>query len=310
MTYLVTGAAGFIGSYVVRQLLDDGERVISFDRSFDGSTDFVLGDRLDSTPRHRGDAIDLAMLLRICQDEHVDHIIHLAGELHASSAVNPGQCINSNIIGTHNVLEIGRLTGTERIVTASSAAIFGHPRRHPPGPIANDARLHAADAYEASKIFNESECAYYAQAFDVDCVALRIGLAYGNGCRIGWAARFVEELIAKPLRGEPGRVPWRESMMNWTYVIDAADAFVRASRARASGTTAYNLRGDPRTIAETVEVVRALLPDAEIEAEPGEHEWAQDFDDSVLRRDTGYSAQWTLERGVADIIEQLSRQRP
>lgn len=303
MGYLVTGAAGFIGSYVVRQLLDEGEHVVSLDRSFDGATDFVLGDHLVGATRYQGDVTDLALLIRVCQAEGVDRIIHLAGELHASSATNPGQCISSNIVGTHNVLEVGRLLPISRIVTASSAAVFGHPRHHPPGPIANDARHHPADAYEASKVFNEHECAFYAKAFDVDCVSLRIGLAYGHGCRIGWAARFVDELVVKPLRGEPGRVPWRESTMNWVYILDAADAFVRASRAQASGTIAYNLRGDPRTVADTVAVVRELIPGADVEAEPGEHEWAQNFDDTLFRRDTGYAARWPLEEGLGDIIE-------
>ncbi len=305
MTYLVTGASGFIGSYVVKQLVSEGEQVVAFDRNWPGSFDLVGADPGGSVPRIAGDVVDFAQLVRVVNDHTVESVIHLAGELHARSADNPGQCIQSNIVGTHNALELGRLLGVRRIVTASSAAVFGHPSRHPAGPIANDARLHAGDVYEAAKIFGESEGEYYFNKFGVDNVALRVGLAYGYGCRIGWAARFVEELIEKPLRGEPGRVPWAESSMNWTYIYDAADAFVRASKVKTTDTFAYNLRGDPRTIADTVAVAKALLPDADIAADPGEHNWSQDFDDSLLRAATGYEAKWTLEQGFADTLEKL-----
>jgi UDP-glucose 4-epimerase len=310
MTYLVTGACGFLGSYVARKLVDEGESVVGFDRSWPGSFDVVGEDAVGDVVRVIGDVTDIAHLVRIVRDHHVDRIIHLAGELHARSADNPGTCIQSNIVGTHNILEVGRLVPVERIVTASSAAVFGHPSRHPPGPLANDAILHAGDVYEAAKIFSEREGEYYFTKFGVDNAALRIGLAYGFACQIGWAARFVEELVEKPLRGQPGRVPWASSTMNWTYIDDAADAFVRLSRAKTTDTFAYNLRGDPRTITDTVEVARALTPGADVEAEPGEHSWAQDFDDSVLRAHTGFEAKWTLEQGLAATKEQLIAHDP
>jgi nucleoside-diphosphate-sugar epimerase len=302
VNYLVTGAAGFIGAAVVRRLVGSGDAVIALDRQ-PNAPDGLAG--APTVTYHPGDVSDLALLMRLCQDHGVERIVHLAGELHARSAENPWACISSNVIGTHNVLEVGRILRIQRIVTASSAAVFGHPRRHPPGPIANDASLHAGDVYEASKIFGETEGAFYARAFGVDNAALRIGLVYGLECRIGWAARFVDELIVKPMRGERGQVPWRESTMNWTYIEDAADAFVRTARTTGTGTHAYNVPGDPRTIQETVEVVRAALPGADIEALPGEHEWAQVFDGSALRADTGFEPRWTLEAGVADIIRQL-----
>lgn len=306
MTYLVTGAAGFIGTYVVGQLLDDGETVVGLDRQWPGATEMVLGaERLGDFDRQVGDVADLALMLRLVSDHEVTHVIHLAGELHALSADNPGQCITSNVIGTHNVLELGRLTDVERIVTASSAAVFGPPSRHPDGPIPEDASLLAADVYEASKIFGETEGAHYFRRFGVDNVALRIGLAFGYGSRIGWGARFVEELVVKPLRGEPGRVPWASSKMNWVYAHDAADAFVRASRVSTTDTFAYNIRGDLLTVAETVEAARELIPGADIAAEPGEHHWAQDFDDTGLRTETGYETRWTLRDGLADIIGRL-----
>ena len=306
VNYLVTGAAGFIGAAVARQIAASGDVVVALDRE---PTAPNRGDHTASITYHLGDVTDLGLLIRLCSDHGVERIIHLAAELHARSAENPWACVSSNVIGTHNVLEVGRILGIQRIVTASSAAIFGSPGRHPPGPIANDAPLYAGDVYEASKIFGETEGEFYRRKFGVDNAALRVGLVYGLDCRIGWAARFVDELIVKPRRGEPGRVPWRDSIMNWTYIDDAADAFIRTAAVGGTGTTAYNVPGDPRTIVETLEIARAASPGADIDAEPGEHDWAQVFDGTVLKADTGYEPRWTLEAGVAEIIRQLDERR-
>lgn len=306
MPYLVTGAAGFLGSYVVDQLLAEGEVVVGLDRSWPGAIEAVVGPAAEDVVQVTGDVTDFALLARVAQEHGVDRVIHLAAELHARSADDPGQCIRSNVTGTHNVLELARLLPIRRVVTASSAALFGPAQLHD-RPVSNDARLYAGDVYEASKIFGESEGEYYGKRFGVDNAAIRVGLAYGYGCRIGWGARLVDELLLRPRRGEVGRIPWRDASINWTYAVDAADAFVAASRATTRETWAYNLRGDHRTLPETIDVARALLPDATYElVEPFTHPWAQDFDDHVLQEEIGFRSTWTLEAGLADILARVS----
>ena len=304
MTYLVTGASGFIGSYVVRQLLEEGETVVAFDRQFPGALGMVLGD-IDPQATVLGDVEDLAWLLHTVQEHDVTRIIHLAAELHDRSAANPGRCILSNVVGTHNALEVSRLTGVERVVTASSAAIFGPSELHDGGKVLNDSRLYANDVYEASKIFGESEGEYYFRRFGVDNAAVRVGLAYGHGCLIGNGFRLINELIYKPLRGERGRVEYGDSSMNFTYALDSAAAFVAMSRATTKETFAYNLRGDHRKIRDAVGIARELIPGADIDIAPGTHHWAQDFDDTPLRQETGFSSKWSLEDGLADIVRRV-----
>lgn len=305
MTYLVTGATGFIGSYVVKQLLDEGEAVIGYDRSWPNALEMVMGDASHGLVAVVGDVTDFPSLARTVREHGVDRIIHLAAELHSASAENPWKCIQSNVVGNHNVLELGRLFDIARIVTASSAALFGPPDRHPEGIVRNDARLYAGDVYEASKIFGESEGQYYYERFGIDNVAIRIGLAYGYGCTIGWGKRMIEELLEKPMRGEPGRPAFGDSDMNWTYAFDAADVFVRASRASATGTFAYNVAGDSRPIKDAAEIARRLIPGSDVEAVPGAHPWAQLFDDTPLRRDFGGKVEWSLEAGLEDLLGRL-----
>jgi nucleoside-diphosphate-sugar epimerase len=304
VTTLVTGAAGFLGSYVVRQLLGEGEGVVGFDRAWPGSLPHVLGDRADAFPRVTGEVSDFAALARAASEHHVDRVIHLAAELHAASAADPGLCIRSNVIGNHNALELARALPIAKVVTASSAALFGDPALHPPGPLPEDAPLRPADVYEAAKAFGEVEGAFYAERFGVDTTAIRVGLAYGHGCLIGTGRTMADELLDKPRRGLPGRVPWGDSSINWLHAVDAAGAFVAASRADTP-LPAYNLRGDHRPIAEAAAIARRLLPGADIEVVAGSHAWAQDFDDVAFRRDTGFASTWTLEQGLADTLAKL-----
>ena len=63
-------------------------------------------------------------------------------------------------------------------------------------------------------------------------------------------------------------------------------------------------------MADTVAVAKSLIPGADVVAEPGEHDWAQDFDDSLLRADTGYESKWTLEDGLAATIERIKAAQP
>jgi nucleoside-diphosphate-sugar epimerase len=303
-TTLVTGAAGFIGSYVVRQLLDEGEDVVGFDRAWPGSLPAVLGDRADAFPQVTGVVEDFAALSRAASDHGVERVVHLAAELHAASAADPGLCIRSNVTGNHNALELARVLPIAKVVTASSAALFGPPSFHPDGPMGEDVPLRPGDVYEAAKAFGEVEGAFYAERFGVDTTAIRVGLAYGHGCLIGTGRMFADELLDKPRRGLPGRAPWGDASINWLHAVDAAGAFVAASRS-ATPLPAYNLRGDHRPIAEAVAVARDLLPGADIEVVPGTHPWAQDFDDEAFRKDTGFAATWTLEQGLADTLERM-----
>ncbi|MEV0128476.1 NAD(P)-dependent oxidoreductase [Dactylosporangium sp. NPDC050688] len=302
MTYLVTGATGFIGSYVVDQLLDQEHRVVALDRrpgwaaapraSGTGALTFV-----------EGDVTDFSLIADLLATHKVDRIIHLAAELHDRSAAQRGQCIQSNIVGTYNVLEAARLFDVERTVLASSAALFNPADIDPAVPLTESARVRAGDVYEGSKIFGETMGEYYWRTLGVVNTSIRIGLAYGAACLIGVARRLVDEVITKPLAGQPGRTAYgADSMMNLVYIHDTADAFVRASQGPAPTSPVYHVRGDYRSIGDMVDIARTLIPGASIEVGDAGHRWPMNFDDSQFRKDYGFTPQWTLEAALADIV--------
>jgi nucleoside-diphosphate-sugar epimerase len=296
MTYLVTGVAGFIGSYVVDQLVRDGHQVVALDRS---PAEHVP----DALTYVQGDVTDFSLVAELVRAHRVDRIIHLAAELHDRSAAQRGQCIQSNIVGTYNVLEVARLFEVPRTVLASSAALFNPADSDPEVALAEDARIRAGDVYEASKVFGETMAEHYRRALGVVNTSIRIGLAYGAACEIGVARRLIDELVTKPLAGEPGRAAYRaESMMNLVYIHDAADAFVRASQGPEPTSPVYHVRGDYRSVGDLVEVARTLIPGASIEAGEADHRWPMNFDDALFRRDYGYSTRWTMEAAMAEIV--------
>lgn len=304
MTYLVTGATGFIGAYVVHELLGAGEAVIAFDRSPRGTIEKIFGRGAKDIPVVVGDVADMASLLRVISDHRVNRIIHLAAELHIASRENPRLCLQSNVIGLHSVLEAARVTGVAKVVTASSTGVFGAAGSHSPGPIPNDgALIPRIDVYDASKVFGEHLVAHYVDQGLLDAVALRVGIVYGFGMLAGIGWRLMDELVMKPLRGEPGVVPFGDDVMNWTYVKDAAGAFLLASSSPYQGVAAYSVRGDLRSVRDAVAAAQRLLPLAAIRADRGRHGWEQDFDDSVFREHTGYAPAWRLEDGLRDTLE-------
>lgn len=303
-TYLVTGAAGFIGSYVTARLLRDGHQVVALDRSLAWAAppEDPGGGALTVV---QGDVTDFALLAGLLATHRADRIIHLAAELHDRSAAQRGQCIQSNVVGTYNVLEAARLAGVARTVLASSAALFAEGV---PEPMAEDAPVsHWGDVYEASKLFGETMAAWYARALGVVSTSIRIGLAYGAACQIGVARRLIDEAVTKPLAGQPGRLEFEAgAMMNMVYIHDTVDAFVLASQGPEPASPVYHVRGDYRAMADLIAIARQLIPGAELSAGDKPHRWPMDFDDRAIRRDYGYVTRWSLEAGMAEIVKEKS----
>ncbi|MFD2351167.1 NAD-dependent epimerase/dehydratase family protein [Nonomuraea ferruginea] len=303
MTYLVTGATGFIGSYVVDRLLRDA--VIALDRRPDWARELAAPDPSALT-FVEGDVTDFSLVADLVSTHRVDRIIHLAAELHDRSVDQRGQCIQSNVVGTYNVLEAARLLGVSRTVLASSAALFSPAHHDPARPIAEDARIHGGAtctkaARSSARPWASTTCALSASPTPPSASASRTAPPASSAP----PAQLVDELVTKPLVGEPGRPAYHGgSMMNMVYIHDTADAFVRASEGPVPSSHVYHVRGDYRSIGDMVEVARKLIPGATIEPGDADHRWPMNFDDSLFRREYGYTTRWSLEDALADIVKE------
>jgi nucleoside-diphosphate-sugar epimerase len=139
----------------------------------------------------------------------------------------------------------------------------------------------------------------------MDSVGLRFPAVYGMGHREGAASSILtEELMVKPALGKPGKVPYRsDEIINWLHVEDAARGVVMASQKARTKTRAFNIGGEICTVAAAVEVVKKLIPGADLTFLPRHIEFTGKFETTQIREEIGYQPQWTLERGIKQVID-------
>jgi UDP-glucose 4-epimerase len=302
MRYLVTGGGGLLGASVCRRLLASGDEVVVYDLAVGPDLTRAVGAETARALTVRGDVADGLQLLAVAKERRSEAIIHLASLLGLESSAHPVQAVRVNCGGMANALETARVLGLRRLVWASSAAVFaGHSDG---GLIAGDAPYAPGNVYGGTKVLNEVLAAHYHRAHGLAAVGLRFSLMLGAGKQSGVSGRISAELVEKPVRGEPGRVPYGDDVPSWLWVEDAARALVLAAQAEGLGATAYNISGETRTIREAAEIACRLIPGAEITVEPGTFGLYHNLDTSAAERELDFRPEWGLEDQLRELIRQ------
>ena len=192
---LVTGGAGFIGSHIVESLTAQGARVVVFDNLSSGkieNLEAVQGD----VEMIRGDILDYNSLLKACQG--VDIISHQAAQLEIFKCIdNPTEDLETNTIGTLNVLNAARESNVEKVINASSACVYGQAQQIP------QSEKHPTNpnwAYGVSKLAAEKYCQIYQEYYGIPIVSLRYGIVYGER---EWFGRVLTSFVKRVQNNEP-----------------------------------------------------------------------------------------------------------
>ncbi len=313
MTVLVTGGAGVVGTYVVRDLVERGDRPVVVDtspgalwlREFDGRVGFA-----------RVDINDQEAVAGLCRRYKVRTILHLAALTGAASDDEPLVMFRVNMAGTMAIFEAARRSGVQRLVMASTRTVYpdfdGTPYGHPTyQPVPEDHWLDPDRPYEVWKHAAERMGRFYQTKFGLEFAAFRFAIYYAAERTPnpgGRAMGILHTMIANAVQGTATKIPGgADRVMDCVYVRDLARAFVLAADAPRLASTAYNIgAGEPVTPGSFAAAVKAAVPEARIEIGPG-----LDFapghycvlDISRAGRDLGFTPRWSLERGVADCVE-------
>jgi UDP-glucose 4-epimerase len=254
---LVTGADGFIGSHLVERLVAEGARVRAFCiYTSRGSAGWL--DEIDPAVRAAldirfGDIRDARFVERAT--EGIEVVFHLAALIAIPySYVAPRSYVETNVIGTLNVLEGVRRHGTARMVNTSTSEVYGTPEHV---PITEAHPLRGQSPYSASKIGADKMCESYALSFGTPVTTLRPFNTFGPRQS---ARAVIPTVLSQLLAGaDELRLGDVTPKRDFTFVTDTADGFVRAAVADLEpGTTIQLGTGRTVSIGEVVELCRSV----------------------------------------------------
>lgn len=183
-TYLVTGAAGFIGYYLSNRLLSEGKTVIGVDNLNDyydvnlKLTRLSLLEKQENFSFYKIDISDKSSLEQLFIDNQISYVVNLAAQAGVRYSIeNPDVYIQSNIIGFYNILELCRHYPVKHLVYASSSSVYGSNTKVPFEE--TDFVDHPVSLYAATKKSNELMAHTYSHLYQIPSTGLRFFTVYG-----------------------------------------------------------------------------------------------------------------------------------
>jgi nucleoside-diphosphate-sugar epimerase len=261
-SFLVTGAQGCIGSWVIKNLLEEGHDVTAFDID-----DRPVRLSLLLSPKQlkkirfaQGDINNLELIKRLIEQRSISHIVHLAGLMTPDCRARPILGATVNVLGTLTVFEAARAhRGQVRCVAyASSGAVMGLDEQYDSLPVKDGAPRIPATLYGVFKTTSEDCARIYWQDEGVRSVGLRPPVVYGPGRDRGLTAGVTLSVKAA-LLGEDCEIGFG-GPANMEFVDDVAKGFVLCALKEPEGAPALNMLGEIVEVEEMIRIIKDLLP--------------------------------------------------
>lgn len=304
--YLVTGAMGCIGAWVLYHLVRQGKRAVSFDLSDNRSRIDLLLDRqeqVDAITFVQGDLTDLSQVTNAVQSQGISHIIHLAALQVPFCRANPVLGAQVNVVGTVNIFEAARLGGIQHLAYASSVAVYGPPSPEQSDQVSNDIQQLPMTLYGVYKVANEGTARVYWADHGISSTAIRPYTVYGVGRDQG--------MTSDPTRAMLAAAAGRSYHINFNgpcqyhYASDIALQCIAASERPLGKAAVFNLGGKPITSTELITLIQAECPGAQITAGTSRLPFPAGFDGSAYNEAFPDQTQTSLAQGIRQTIRQF-----
>lgn len=225
MKVLVTGAAGFIGSYVVKALVKEKFSVITLDNLSTGKASNLVV----NVPFYEMDITNNG-IEEVFRIEQPDYVIHLAAQssvLH--SLTEPMEDCQSNLVGTLNILRFAKQYEVKKCIFASTAAVYGNPTTY---PVVEDSKLSTLSFYALSKLSAEKYIQLYENLFGLKSCILRFSNVFGPKQNGGVITSIMNRLLA----GSDPIIFGGNQTRDFIYVKDVAAACIQSLKSAETGT--------------------------------------------------------------------------
>lgn len=312
---LVTGGCGWLGSAIVRALLDRGDAVVATDLAVSPAIE-ALGKRHAHLVAEPADLGEWHQVLRLFEKHRPDAVIHTAAIVGVVQAADiPLKALRVNVEGSVNLFEAMRLTGVRRVVHISTEETYGDfqaaviDEEHPQKPVS---------VYGLTKLTTEHYGRVYSRDFGLECINVRTCWVYGPHLpRLRMPRTFIEAA----LRGEPYHQPdGGDLAVDQVYIDDTVAGVLLALDKPQHRFDAYNVAtGLAPTIRDTADAVNRAVPGAKItvgDTGPYKHggrvlsavKGALDI--SRARKELGYEPRFPLQKGIEATIAATRAGRP
>ena len=311
--FLVTGAAGFIGARTSEFLIKDGHTVAGVDNmneAYDPRIKQYRLKRLQALPAFTFHKLDISekSIIDHFKDHQFEGVINLAARAGVRASVkDPWAYVESNMIGTLNMLELCRRTGTKKFIVASTSSIYGEDPPYPTPESASSSE--PLQPYAASKKGAEAMAHAYHHLYDIDVSVVRFFTVYGPAGRPDLSIfRFVQWIS----EGRPVRVYGDgEQSRGFTYIDDIARGVIAALK--PLGHEVINLGGhEVITINNLIRLIEDVVgKKAIVEYGPPDladmrSNWADVTKAGEL---LGWEPQFSLRSGIEKLVEWYNAER-
>jgi CDP-glucose 4,6-dehydratase len=307
---LVTGGQGFLGSWLVDRLLQEGALVIVPQRSSREGSRFARERLEERCELVRVDLLDLPSLTRTLNEHQVEVVFHLGAQTVVAEAHrSPLPTFQTNVRGTYNLLEacrIGGLEGAERrVVVASSSHVYGGQ-----GNIeySEQTDLRPTRPYDVSKACVDMIARCYAATHELPVAVTRLANVYGGGDQ-NWS-RVVPDVARALTRDERPVIrsdgtPKRD----WLYVEDAVEVYLAVARSLEDpGLWGRAWNAGLGELVSVLELVQKLIAVSGKELEPEvQHQGGRQrevdqryLDSTAIREQLAWRPQWSLDEGLGE----------